>query len=191
VSSSPEPSRGEVVVYEAPDGEVRVDVRLERETVWLTQQQMAELFGRERSVVTKHIRNAFKEGELDPLATSARSAQVRTEGNRTISREVDHYSLDVILTVGYRVNSKRGTQFRIWATRTLRRHLLDGFTLNERRLTHLRQFVSGGCVLTRTYDGAGSCWHYTSPAAAGLGGPGAGPRWVTGDGGRRPAAAKA
>jgi hypothetical protein len=134
MSQAPEPSRGEVVVYEAPDGEVRVDVRLERETVWLTQQQMAELFGRERSVVTKHIRNAFKEAELDPLATSAKFAQVRIEGDRTISREVDHYNLDVILTVGYRVNSKRGTQFRIWATRTLRRHLLDGFTLNERRL---------------------------------------------------------
>lgn len=134
MSAPREPSRGEVVVYEAPDGEVRVDVRLERETVWLSQQQMAELFGRERSVVTKHIRNAFKEGELDPASTSAKFAQVRAEGDRTITREVDHYNLDVILTVGYRVNSKRGTQFRIWATRTLRQHLLDGFTLNERRL---------------------------------------------------------
>jgi prophage maintenance system killer protein len=126
--------RGEVVVYEAPDGEVRVDVRLERETVWLTQAQMAELFGRERSVVTKHIRNAFQEGELDPGATSAKFAQVRTEGGRAVSREVDHYSLDVIISVGYRVKSPRGTQFRIWATRTLREHLLRGYTLNERRL---------------------------------------------------------
>ena len=98
---------GEVVVYETPGGEVRVDVRLERETVWLTQQQMADLFGRERSVVTKHIRNAYKEGELDPSATSAKFAQVRSEGGRAVSREVDHYNLDVIISVGYRVKSLR------------------------------------------------------------------------------------
>ena len=132
--SRPTPDRGEVVVYEAPDGAVRVDVRLESETVWLTQQQMAELFGRERSVVTKHILKVFDEGELDPKATSAKFAQVRKEGKRAVSREVDHYNLDVILSVGYRVSSKRGTQFRIWATRTLREHLLRGYTLNERRL---------------------------------------------------------
>ena len=120
------PSGGEVVVYEAPGGEVRVDVRLERETVWLSQQQMADLFGRERSVVTKHIRNAYQEGELDPGATSAKLAQVRSEGGRAVSREVDHYNLDVIISVGYRVKSLRGMQFRIWATRTLRGHLLAG-----------------------------------------------------------------
>ena len=125
---------GEVVVYEAPDGEVRVDVRFDRETVWLTQQQMAELFGRDRSVVTRHIGNAFREGELDPGGTSAKFAQVRSEGSRTVSREVDHYNLDVIISVGYRVKSLRGTQFRIWATRILREHLVHGFTMNERRL---------------------------------------------------------
>lgn len=127
-------SGGEVVVYEAPNGEVRVDVRLEHDTVWLTQAQMAELFGRERSVVTKHIRNAFKEGELNPEATCAKFAQAQTEGGRTVSREVDHYNLDVIISVGYRVKSLRGTQFRIWATNTLREHLLRGYSLNERRL---------------------------------------------------------
>jgi len=125
---------GEIVVYEAPDGEVRVDVRLERETVWLTQHQMAELFGRERSVITKHVRNVFKEGELDHQATCAKFAQVQVEGGRTVSRKVEHCNLDVIISVGYRVRSKRGTQFRIWATRTLREHLLRGYTLNERRL---------------------------------------------------------
>ena len=104
---------GEVVVYEAPDGEVRVDVRFDRETVWLTQQQMAELFGRDRSVVTRHIRNAFREGELDPEATSAKFARVQSEGGRKVSREVDHYNLDVIISVGYRVKSLRGAQFRI------------------------------------------------------------------------------
>lgn len=125
---------GEILVYETQDGGVRVDVRLERETVWLTQQQMSDLFGRERSVVTKHIRNAYAEGELEPAATCARFAQVRAEGARTVSREVEHYSLDVVISVGYRVNSRRGTQFRIWATRTLRDHLLRGWTLNDRRL---------------------------------------------------------
>jgi len=111
-----------------------VDVRLEQETVWLTQQQMAALFGRERSVVAKHIGNAYREGELNPAATCAKFAQIQPEGSRTVSREVDHYNLDVIISVGYRVKSPRGTQFRIWATRTLRDHLLRGYTLHDRRL---------------------------------------------------------
>jgi len=119
---------GEVVVYEAPDGEVRVDVRLERETVWLTQQQMAELFGRERSVVSKHVRNVFKEGELDE------ESNVHSLHIAGSDKPVGFYSLDVIISVGYRVRSPRGTQFRIWATRTLREHLLRGYTLHERRL---------------------------------------------------------
>ncbi len=122
---------GEVVVYQAPDGKVRVDVRLERETVWLSQQQMAELFGRERSVVTKHIRNSFREGELNAAAVCAKFAHTAADGK---TYEVDHYNLDVIISVGYRVKSLRGTQFRIWATRTLSEHLVRGFTLNERRL---------------------------------------------------------
>ncbi len=122
---------GEVIVYEAPDGEIRVDVRLERESVWLTQAQMAELFGRERSVITKHIRNVFKDGELEPESVRAKFAHTAEDGKRY---HVDYFNLDAILSVGYRVNSKRGTQFRIWATRTLREHLLRGYTLNERRL---------------------------------------------------------
>ncbi len=123
-----------VVVYETPDGEMRVDVRLDRETVWLTQRQMAELFGRDRSVVTKHIRNIFKEGELEPEATCAKFAQVQSEGGRAVSRKVEHFNLDVIISVGYRVNSKRGVQFRQWATRTLRDHLVRGYTLHKQRL---------------------------------------------------------
>ena len=134
-SEFPTPSPGgEVVVYETPDGEVRVDVRFGRETVWLTQQQMAELFERDRSVINRHIRNVFRDGELVPEATSAKFAQVQAEGERTVSREVDHYNLDAIISVGYRVKSLRGTQFRIWATRALRDHLVRGFTVNERRL---------------------------------------------------------
>ena len=123
-----------VVVYETPDGEMRVDVRLDRETVWLTQRQMAELFGRDRSLVTKHIRNIFKEGELEPEATCAKFAQVQSEGGRAVSRKVEHFNLDVIISVGYRVNSKRGVQFRQWATRTLRDHLVRGYTLHKQRL---------------------------------------------------------
>ncbi len=124
----------EVVVYETPNGEVRVDVRFDRETVWLTQQQMAELFERDRSVITRHIRNAFREQELDPESTCAKFAQVQSEGGRTVTRQVDHFNLDVIISVGYRVKSLRGTWFRQWATRTLHDHLVRGYTLNERRL---------------------------------------------------------
>jgi len=127
-------SNGEVLVYEAPNGEVRVHVRLERETVWLTQEQMSGLFGRERSVITKHIRNVFKEGELQPEATCAKFAQVQSEGGRTVTREVDHYNLDVIISVGYRVKSPQGTRFRQWATRVLREHLVQGYTFNQMRL---------------------------------------------------------
>ena len=143
------PPGGEIVVYEAPNGEVRVDVRLERETVWLSQEQMAELFGRERSVVTKHIRNVFKEGELDPGATSAKFAQVRSEGGRTVTREVDHYNLDVIISVGYRVKSQRGTQFRIWATRTLREHLVRGYTLDRQRFAQNAAELEAALTLVR------------------------------------------
>jgi hypothetical protein len=122
-------ARGEILVCEAPDG-VRVDVRLERETVWLTQQQMSELFGRERSVITKHIRNAFKEGELDQAAVCANFARTAADGK---AYQVEHYNLDAIISVGYRVKSPQGTRFRQWATRTLREHLVRGYTLNRQR----------------------------------------------------------
>ncbi|PJB96366.1 MAG: hypothetical protein CO080_03435, partial [Nitrospirae bacterium CG_4_9_14_0_8_um_filter_70_14] len=126
--------RGEVIVYEAPDGQVRVDVRLERETVWLSLNQVAELFDRDKSVISRHLRNVFESGELERAATVAKNATVQTEGGRGVTREIEFFNLDAILSVGYRVNSKRGTQFRIWATTTLREHLLRGYTLNERRL---------------------------------------------------------
>lgn len=132
---------GEIAVYQAADGAVRVEARLERETVWLTKQQMAELFGRERSVISKHIRNAFAEGELEQAATCANFAQVRQEGSRAVSREVDHYNLDVIISVGYRVKSVQGTRFRIWATQVLREHLVRGYTVNQQRLRELNQAV--------------------------------------------------
>jgi prophage maintenance system killer protein len=134
MSTPAEESGGEVLLYEAADGGVRVDVRLDHETVWLTQAQMAELFGRERSVITKHIRNVFREGELEPEATCAKFAQAQTEGERTVTREIDHYNLDVIISVGYRVKSSQGTRFRQWATRMLREHLVQGYSFNQTRL---------------------------------------------------------
>ena len=122
---------GEVVLYEAPDGQIRLDVRLEQDTVWLTQAQMAELFGRERSVITKHVGSVFRERELEAKSVCANFAHTAEDGK---TYQVDHYNLDVVISVGYRVKSKRGTQFRIWATRTLKDHLLRGYTLNEKRL---------------------------------------------------------
>jgi prophage maintenance system killer protein len=125
---------GEIVLYRSPDGEVRLDVKLERETVWLSLDQMAKLFGRDKSVISRHLRNVFVSKELDRKATVAKNATVQKEGNREVVRQIEYFNLDAILSVGYRVNSKRGTQFRIWATSTLRDHLLRGYTLNERRL---------------------------------------------------------
>ncbi len=129
---------GEILLYQAADGGPALDVRLEQETVWLTQAQMAELFGRERSVITKHINNAFKEGELDRNSVCANFAHTADDG-KTYS--VQHFNLDTIISVGYRVKSIRGTQFRIWATRVLRQHLIQGYTVHERRLKELNQAV--------------------------------------------------
>ncbi|MCC6728751.1 MAG: virulence protein RhuM/Fic/DOC family protein [Chthonomonadales bacterium] len=129
-----EPPHGQIVVYEAPGGEVRVDVRLARETVWLSQRQMAEIFDTSTDNVGLHLKNVFGEGELDESATTEDYSVVQTEGRRRVRRSVRHYDLDAVISVGYRVNSRRGTQFRIWATRTLRDHLLRGYTLHERRL---------------------------------------------------------
>jgi prophage maintenance system killer protein len=128
-----ETSSGEIVVYEAPDGSVQVDVRLDKETVWLSLNQIAALFGRDKSVISRHLRNVFSSGELQREGTVAKNATVQTEGDREVVRHIEFFNLDAILSVGYRVNSKRGTQFRIWATRTLREHLVRGYTLNQQR----------------------------------------------------------
>jgi len=126
----------DVVLYNTDEGRVQLEVHLENETVWLTQEQMAELFGRERSVITKHVRNAFKEGELEEDSVRAKFAHTAADGK---AYQVQSYNLDVIISVGYRVKSKRGTQFRQWATRVLREHLVRGFTLNEKRLQEQTQ----------------------------------------------------
>ena len=149
MNSSNESRGGEVVVYEAPDGQVRFEVRLERETVWLSLNQMAELFGRDKSVISRHLRNVFESEELEREAVVAKNATTAADGK---AYQVEYFNLDAILSVGYRVNSKRGTQFRIWATRTLRDHLLRGYTLNERRLREkgLAEIEQAMSLLART-----------------------------------------
>jgi hypothetical protein len=125
---------GEIVVYEAPDGGARVEVLVGDETVWLTQRQMADLFDTTVANISLHARNAYLEGELTEAATVKESLTVRSEGGRQVRRRVQHYNLDVIISVGYRVKSKRGTQFRTWANKVLRDHLMRGWTINEKRL---------------------------------------------------------
>jgi hypothetical protein len=160
-----ETTKGEVLVYQTDNGEFSVDVRLENETVWLTKEQMSELFGRERSVITKHLQNIFANGELSESSTCAKFAQVRQEGSRTVTREVDYYNLDAIISVGYRVNSKQGTRFRQWATKTLTDHLIKGYTVNERRLSEKRHDLEAALELVRrTSDG----YQLTSEQGRGL-----------------------
>ncbi|MFA5952207.1 MAG: virulence protein RhuM/Fic/DOC family protein [Hyphomicrobium sp.] len=133
-AATPDSASQEIALYTAPGGEVRMDVRVDAETVWLTQRQMAELFDTSTDNVGLHLKNVYADGELAETATAEDYSVVQTEGRRKVRRDVRHYNLDAIISVGYRVNSKRGTQFRIWATKTLREHLIKGYTVNERRL---------------------------------------------------------
>jgi prophage maintenance system killer protein len=128
------PSKGEVILYKTPDGKIELDVKLEDETVWLTQAQMAKLFNQTKQTVSMHIGNIYKEGELLRNSTVRKFLTVQTEGKRKIVRQIDYYNLDVIISIGYRVKSKRGTQFRIWANKILKDYLLKGYALNERKL---------------------------------------------------------
>ncbi len=123
----------EILIYQNQNGNIKIDVRLEEETVWLTQEQMATLFGKGRSTITEHILNVYSENELSQTATCRKFRQVRNEGARTVERDLDHYNLDVIISVGYRVKSPQGTQFRIWATQRLKEYIIKGFALNDDR----------------------------------------------------------
>lgn len=124
-------SDSQIVLYRTEDGQTQVEVNLQKETVWLDAHQMAQLFGRDRTVILRHLSNVYKTNELDKQSTCANFAQVAADGK---IRSMDIYNLDAIISVGYRVNSKRGTQFRIWASNILKKHLIDGYTLNEKRL---------------------------------------------------------
>ena len=122
-----------MLIYQSADGNIKIDVRFEKETVWLSLDQMATLFGRDKSTISRHVKNVCEEGELPPEATVANFATVQAEGNREVTRNIDYYNLDVIISVGYRVKSQEGTQFRIWATQRLREYIIKGFTLNDER----------------------------------------------------------
>jgi hypothetical protein len=134
MNDNPPEKRSEILIYQTEDGQTRIDVRLEAETVWLTQAAMAELYQITPQNVTLHIRNIYREGELQTQATCKEYLQVRQEGSRQIRRQLKHYSLDMIIAVGYRVRSHRGTQFRMWATQRLREYIVKGFTLDDERL---------------------------------------------------------
>lgn len=127
-------SKSEIVLYKTPEGDTHIDVKLEDETVWLSQKLMAKLFSKNSDTIGLHISNIYKEGELDENSTTEYYSVIQREGKRNILRKIKYYNLDVIISVGYRVKSKRGTQFRIWANKVLKEYLIKGYALNERKL---------------------------------------------------------
>ncbi len=132
-------NKSDMVIYN--DGELELNVSVENETVWLSQSQLCELFGRDKSVVSRHIRNIFSDGELEKSSTVAKNATVQFEGGREILREIEYYNLDVIISVGYRVKSQKGVRFRQWATSVLKSYITNGYAINSEKITNER-FVS-------------------------------------------------
>ena len=127
-------TKSNIIMYQTEDGQTKVDVTFDTDTVWLSLQQMSDLFQKDKSTISRHIKNIFSEGELLKSSTVANFATVQKEGERTVSRAIDYYNLDVIISVGYRVKSLRGTQFRIWATKILKEYMIKGFALNDEKL---------------------------------------------------------
>ncbi len=125
----------QVIIYQTKDGKTHIDVKVGGETVWLSLLQMVELFERDKSVISRHLNNIFKEGELEKNATVAKFATVQLEGTRQVSREIEFFNLDAIISVGYRVNSKNGVRFRQWATQKLKDYLVQGYSLNHQKIT--------------------------------------------------------
>jgi hypothetical protein len=130
----------QIILYTTPKGDVKVEIRFEDETFWLTQKKIAELFGVDVRTVNEHLKNIFESGELQREATIRKIRIVQQEGNRQVSRELDFYNLDAIIAVGYRVNSYNATQFRIWATNTLKEFIIKGFVLDDERLKQGKKF---------------------------------------------------
>ena len=124
--------KDEIVIYQIDELTAHLEVRVENETVWLSLNQIAQLFARDKSVISRHLRNIYKEEELTIASTVAKNATVQIEAGREVKREIEFYNLDAILSVGYRVNSKQGTQFRIWANNILKDYLLKGYSINNR-----------------------------------------------------------
>lgn len=160
MNEKPIENRGEIIIYRAEDNTVQLDVRMENETVWLSQQQMVQLFNSTKQNISLHIGNIFREGELQKEATVKEYLTVQTEGNRQICRKVLYYNLDVIISVGYRVKSQRGVQFRQWANRILKDYLVKGYAINEKlrreQLSDLRQLVQivGRTVQSKAVESA-------------------------------------
>jgi len=144
--------KGEIVLYQTENGSTKIEVILDNETVWLNQYQIEELFQTDRTSVLRHIKNIYKTGELEEAITCAKIAQVRKEGNRNVKRDILYYNLDIIISVGYRVNSHRGTQFRIWATQQLKEFLIKGFILDDERLKSVNQMNYFDELLDRIRD---------------------------------------
>ena len=138
-------TNNQIIIYQTDDDQTQIDVRLENETVWLTQAQMAELFQTDRTSIVRHINKIYADDELDRDSTCAKIAQVQKEGQRTVRRSIPYFNLDMIISVGYRVNSKRGVKFRQWANRVLKQYLIKGYAVNERirheQINELRQLV--------------------------------------------------
>ena len=126
--------KNNIIIYQLDDGKTKIDVKLEDETVWLSQQQMAELFSTSRTNVIEHINNIYAEGELDKASTCQNFRQVQKEGNRMVNREIPYYNLDMIISLGYRIKSKVATNFRKWATERLKEYMIKGFTMDDERL---------------------------------------------------------
>lgn len=124
-------NNSEIIIYQTQDGETKIDVRIDGDTVWLSLMQLSELFQRDKSVISRHIKNVFEEGELERSSTVAFFATVQDEGNRKVEREIEFYNLDVIISVGYRVKSLRGTQFRMWATKRLNEYIIKSFAMKD------------------------------------------------------------
>ena len=127
----------ELVIYESKEGDIKLDVNLENETVWLSLEQMSRLFGRDKSVISRHIKHVFDEGELDKTSTVANFATVQSEGSRSVERNIDYYNLDVVISVGYRVKSLEGVRFRKWATERIKEYIIKGYTMDDERLKNL------------------------------------------------------
>ena len=125
---------GEILIYQTDDGQTNIEVKIEDDTVWLTQQQMSELFQTSRTNIVEHIKHIYEEGELDEISTCRNFRQVRKEGNREVTRQIPHYNLDMIISLGYRIKSVIATRFRQWATKRLKEYMIKGFTIDDERL---------------------------------------------------------
>ncbi|MBA7565042.1 hypothetical protein ES708_06713 [subsurface metagenome] len=147
------PEKNEIVIYTTPEGKETFEVNLKKDTVWLSQKQMAELFEKNTDTIGLHIKNIFSTEELDNKSTTEEYSVVQMEGGREVKRKIKFYNLDLIISVGYRVNSKRGTKFRIWATNVLKDHLIKGYTINEKRIREdrakLKEFQKTSRIMER------------------------------------------